>query len=49
MMYFKSLINGLDELPARDDDYRLELEEIKRRDGAETLFRMLKKIDPKYA
>ncbi|MEL1225011.1 MAG: tRNA (adenosine(37)-N6)-dimethylallyltransferase MiaA, partial [Candidatus Neomarinimicrobiota bacterium] len=49
MMYFKSLINGLDELPARDDDYRFELEEIKRRDGAETLFRMLKKIDPKYA
>lgn len=49
MMYFKSLINGLDELPARDDDYRFELEEIKRRDGAEALFRMLKKIDPKYA
>ena len=33
MMYFRTLINGLDSLPARNDDYRLELEEVKKQNS----------------
>ena len=33
MMYFKSLINGLDNLPERDDEYRSELQNIINQNG----------------
>ena len=45
MMYFKTLINGLDTLPARNDDYRLELEEAKKQNGDQYLYEMLASID----
>ena len=49
MMYFKTLINGLDTLPARNDDYRLELEEAKKQNGDQYLYEMLASIDSDYA
>ena len=49
MMYFKTLINGLDALPARNDDYRLELEEAKKQNGDQYLYEMLASIDSDYA
>ena len=49
MMYFRTLINGLDSLPARNDDYRLELEELKKQNGDEYLYEMLETIDSDYA
>jgi len=49
MMYFKSLIYGLDNLPERNDAYREELENIKNENGIDTLYQMLKESDPKYA
>lgn len=49
MMYFRALINGLDSLPARNDDYRLELEEIKKQNGDEYLYEMLASVDSDYA
>ena len=49
MMYFRSLINGLDKLPARNNQYRLELEEIKKQNGDEYLYEMLQYIDSDYA
>ena len=49
MMYFRSLINGLDKLPARNNQYRLELEEIKKQNGDEYLYEMLQFIDSDYA
>ena len=49
MMYFRTLINGLDSLPARNDDYRLELEELKKQNGDEYLHEMLETIDSDYA
>jgi tRNA dimethylallyltransferase len=49
MMYFKTLINGLDTLPARNDDYRLELEEAKEQNGDQYLYEMLASIDSDYA
>ena len=48
-MYFKSLIYGLDNLPERNDAYREELENIKNKNGIDTLYQMLKESDPKYA
>ena len=49
MMYFKSLIYGLDNLPERNDSYRKELEKIKNENGIDALYEMLKEFDPKYA
>ncbi|MDB3951938.1 tRNA (adenosine(37)-N6)-dimethylallyltransferase MiaA [Gammaproteobacteria bacterium] len=49
MMYFKSLIYGLDNLPERNDKYRNELEKIKNENGIDMLYKMLKESDPKYA
>ena len=49
MMYFRTLINGLDSLPARNDDYRLELEEVKKQNSDEYLYEMLVSIDSDYA
>ena len=49
MMYFKSLIYGLDNLPERNDTYRNELEKIKNKNGIDMLYKMLKESDPKYA
>lgn len=49
MMYFKTLINGLDTLPPRNDDYRLELEEAKKQNGDQYLYEMLASIDSDYA
>ena len=49
MMYFKSLIYGLDNLPERNDTYRNELEKIKNENGIDMLYKMLKESDPKYA
>ena len=49
MMYFKSLIYGLDNLPERNDTYREELEKIKNENGIDMLYQMLKESDPKYA
>ena len=49
MMYFKTLINGLDTLPARNDDYRLELKEAKKQNGDQYLYEMLASIDSDYA
>ena len=49
MMYFKSLIYGLDNLPERNDTYRNELEKIKNEYGIDMLYKMLKESDPKYA
>jgi tRNA dimethylallyltransferase len=49
MMYFKSLIYGLDNLPERNDLYRKELEKIKKENGIYALYEMLKESDPKYA
>ncbi len=49
MMYFRTLINGLDLLPHRNDDYRLELEELKKQNGDEYLYEMLVSIDSDYA
>ena len=49
MMYFRTLINGLDSLPPRNDDYRLELEELKKQNSDEYLYKMLASIDSDYA
>ena len=49
MMYFRTLINGLDSLPARNDDYRIELEEVKKQNGDDALYEMLLSIDADYA
>ena len=49
MMYFNILLNGLDLLPSRNDDYRLELEEIRKHNGDQYLYEMLQSIDSEYA
>lgn len=49
MMYFNILLNGLDLLPSRNDDYRLELEEIRKHNGDQYLYEMLRSIDSEYA
>ena len=49
MMYFKSLINGLDNLPERDDEYRSELQNIINQNGVKMLYKMLKELDPIHA
>ncbi len=49
MMYFNKLLNGLDLLPARNNDYRFELEEIRKNNGNHHLYQMLQSIDSEYA
>ena len=49
MMYFNSLLQGLDPLPKRDKAYRLELEKLKRNEGIESLYATLLKKDAPYA
>lgn len=48
MMYFKSLLNGINEMPARDNVYReMLIEENSKKPGY--LFKLLLEIDPEYA
>ena len=49
MMYFKSLLDGLDDLPQRNDPYRSELKDIKNDKGIEYLYSLLERVDPEYA
>jgi len=49
MMYFNSLLKGLDSLPKRDKAYRLELEKLKKNEGIECLYSTLLQKDELYA
>ena len=49
MMYFNSLLKGLDSLPKRDKAYRLELEKLKKDEGIESLYSTLLQKDASYA
>ena len=49
MMYFNSLLEGLDSLPKRDEAYRLELEKLKKNEGIESLYSTLLQKDALYA
>ena len=49
MMYFKSLMNGIHNLPNRDEDYRKELEALKSNNKKNFLYELLIKKDPIYA
>ena len=49
MMYFNSLLKGLDSLPKRDNAYRLELEKLKKNEGIESLYSTLLQKDALYA
>ena len=49
MMYFKSLIRGIDKLPQRDDGYREALIELKASEDSHFLFNLLLSKDPDYA
>ena len=49
MMYFQTLIKGLDKLPQRNEEYRKELNKIKLSKGISSLFNTLKLKDPEYA
>ena len=49
MMYFYSLLKGLDSLPKRDEAYRLELEKLKKNEGIESLYSTLLQKDALYA
>ncbi len=49
MMYFKSLLDGMHELPHRDENYRAELENLKEQNKSNYLYDLLKKKDPEYA
>ena len=49
MMYFKSLLNGLDDLPERDDAIRKKYEKIKTQKGIKELHFMLSNKDEAYA
>ena len=49
MMYFKSLLNGLDDLPERDNEIRENLEKIRLRKGVKELHLMLIDKDINYA
>ena len=49
MMYFRSLLSGLDDLPHRNQTYRQELEDIKDKKGLEILYSKLLKEDSIYA
>ena len=49
MMYFQSLVKGLDNLPQRDEAFREKMKAIKDSEGMKTLFDELKLKDPDYA
>ena len=49
MMYFQSLIKGLDKLPKRNEEYRDQLKIIQSQKGILELFRELEIKDPEYA
>ncbi len=49
MMYFKSLIRGIDKLPQRDDGYREALMQLKASEDSHFLFNVLLSKDPDYA
>ena len=49
MMYFQSLLKGLDDLPTRNDHFREEMKAIKKSKGINVLFNELKLKDPDYA
>ncbi len=49
MMYFKSLFNGIHELPGKDQDYREELNHLKNNNPKNYLYSLLKNIDSVYA
>ena len=48
-LYVKSVIDGLFEGPGKDPDVRARLEEQLAREGVESLFAVLKKVDPSGA
>ena len=49
MMYFKSLLKGLDKLPERNEQYREQLKIIQSQKGTFELFKELELKDPEYA
>ena len=49
MMYFKSLFDGIHDLPNRDDEFREELKRLKRNNSDSYLYELLKDTDPVYA
>ena len=49
MMYFKSLMDGIHDLPKRNEAYRKILHEKKIKNGDDYLFNMLKDLDLKYS
>ena len=49
MMYFKSLLDGMHNLPERDNNFREELEKLKLKNEPYFLFKLLKNKDPEYA
>ena len=49
MMYFKSLFDGIHDLPARDENYRKELRKLKLNNNDNFLYNLLNDIDSDYA
>ena len=49
MMYFQSLLKGLDELPERNEQYREQLKIIQSQKGTFELYKELELKDPEYA
>ena len=49
MMYFQSLLKGLDKLPERNEQYREQLKIIQSQKGTFELFKELELKDPEYA
>tara|TARA_B100001113_G_scaffold97541_1_gene78495 strand:+ start:11342 stop:12160 length:819 start_codon:yes stop_codon:yes gene_type:complete len=49
MMYFKTLLDGIHELPERDKDYRAELEKLNKGNKSNYLYYLLMEKDPVYA
>ena len=49
MMYFQSLLKGLDKLPKRNEEYREQLKKIQSQKGILELFKKLELKDPEYA
>ena len=49
MMYFQSLLKGLDKLPKRNEEYRDQLKKIQSQKGTFELFKELELKDPEYA
>ena len=49
MMYFKSLLDGIHNLPDRDNNFREELEKLKLKNKPYFLYKLLENKDPDYA